>query len=71
MLNQRPDESHLFAGVVENDFRIRGVATEAVWSHNHGQVTGIHLGHGRHFGLRKDLIKRVKKTNNIRSELCK
>jgi len=55
VLDQRPDERHLFAGVVKDDFRIGGVAAEAVGGHHHGQVAGVHFGHGRHFGLRKDL----------------
>ena len=55
MLDQCPDESHFFAGVVEDDFGVRSVATEAVGRHDHRQVAGVHFGHGRHFGLRKDL----------------
>ena len=35
VLDERADKGHLFAGVVENDFRIRGVAAQAVWGHDH------------------------------------
>jgi hypothetical protein len=64
VLDQRPDERHLFAGVVKDDFRIGGVAAEAVGCHHHGQVAGVHFGHRRHFGLRKDLQRERKKMSN-------
>ena len=55
MLNQRPDEGHLLAGVVEDDGRIGRSAPQAVGRHDHGQVAGVHFRDGRHFRLRKYL----------------
>ena len=66
VLDQRPDERHFFAGVVKDDFRIGGVAAEAVGCHHHGQVAGVHFGHRRHFRLRKNLLagRRKEKVTN-------
>ena len=66
MLDERPDECHLLAGVVEDDFRIGGDTAQAVGCHDHGQIAGIHFGDGRHFRLRKNLqnkFRRQKKKN--------
>ena len=55
VLDQRPDEGHLLAGVVEDDAGIGGGAAEAVGRHDHGQIAGVHLGHRGHLTLREDL----------------
>lgn len=68
MLDERPDEGHLFAGIVEDDLRIRGVATEAIGCHDHGQVARIHLGHRSHFCLGEDLHGRRFSEDSVKDD---
>lgn len=58
VLDQRTDEGHLLASVVEDDVGIGRGAAETVGRHDHGQITGVHLRHRRHFALREDLFQK-------------
>ena len=56
VLDEGPDEAHLLASVFEYHLRVARQTTEAVGSHHHREVVGIHLGDGRVLQTRKLLI---------------
>ena len=62
VLDQRPDEAHLLARILENDARVVRLAAEAVWRHHHRQVAGVHLCYTCILRRSKDLREKKKRS---------
>jgi len=66
VLDKRTDKAHLLARVFKYDPWIVGLASKAVWGHNHGQVIHVHLRNDNIFRCSKDLEERKKPTKGNR-----
>jgi len=86
MLDQRPNEGHLLTNVIEEDLRIFRLAAKTVRSHDHRQITRVHLcdlavlgrgkflQHKRNFKLRTEKIQvsdKLKTVSKERQEYCR